>query len=140
MMDVAKLSGTYMRWMIRLGCFPYIIYWIACMAIKSFWNEDLAAQIKETADIPMAIACLFVIVTGFLFMLLWRMIAKNSPESLTTFYNASSGLRMLLALGVITTYYFVFGQEAITPMAIVFMVMYFLQLIVHSAFFTKYLK
>ena len=140
MMNVTQLSAKYFRWMVRTACYSYIIYRLVCMGMRMCGFDELASKVSGLIEVPMEIATVFVFVTGLLFMLLWRLIARTSPESLTTFYNASSGLRMLLALAVITTYYFVCGQEAITPMALVFMAMYFLQLIVHSAFFTKYLK
>lgn len=140
MMDVRTLSARYFRWMLRTACYSYIFYNIITIGLNLIGKDILAYNLYKLIGIPMVISCLFIIVTALLFVLLWKLIAKHSPESITTFFNASSGLRMLLALAVITCYYFVYGQEKITPMALTFIAMYFLQLIVHTTFFTKYLK
>lgn len=140
MMDIKTLSGKYLRWMLRLACYSYIIYKVACVGMRICGYDDLAGTLNALLEAPMIISEIFVILTALLFVMLWRIIARKSPESLTVFYNASSGLRMLLALAVISVYYMICGSEMITPFALTFMVVYFLQLIVHSVFFTKYLK
>lgn len=139
MMDVKELSKKYLGWMLRLAFYTYIISRIVIMSIGAAGYLELHEK-AMSIFIPLVISVLFVALTSLLFAWLWRVIAKNSPESLTTFYNASSGLRMLLALAVLTAYYLIEGQEMMMPMALTFMTMYFLQLIVHSFFFTKYLK
>lgn len=140
-MRVGQLAAKYFRWMVRAACFAFIVYWIVERTLLNLLdNIEVATWMHETLYIPVIISVLFVVVSSLLFALLWKTIARTSPDSLTTFYSASSGLRMLLALAVITAYYFIAGKENILPMALTFMAFYFLQLAIHTTFFTKYLK
>ena len=68
--------------------------------------------------------------------LIWRRVAKNSPNSLPTFYTAVSGFRMLFALFTLFICYILVGRDAMMEYCIIFMVFYFVLLIHHSVYFS----
>lgn len=81
-------------------------------------------------------AC-FTLVAFVTIGLVWRRVAKQSPESLPTFFTAVSGFRMLLALAVMFVYYLVAGRDKMLPFFLVFMVFYLVSLAHHSIFFAR---
>jgi hypothetical protein len=75
-------------------------------------------------------------VVCFTIGLVWRYIAKNSPDNLPTFFTAVSGFRLLLALAVMFVYYLL-NKETMLSFFIVFMVFYVASLAHHSFFFAR---
>lgn len=136
MMNVNRLPAVYFRWMIRLACGVYILYYLANVLAGAMLDIKDGLQL----EMPMVWSCIFVFLTSLIFMVGWKMIKMHAPDSETAFLNAASGFRMLMALATLAVYYAVFGSEFMKPMIIVFMVVYFLQLGLHSLFFFKYLK
>lgn len=136
MMNVDRLPAVYFRWMLRLACGLYILYYLANVIAGSMLDVKEGLQL----DMPMIWSCTFIFFTSLIFLVGWKMIKKHAPDSETAFLNVASGFRMLLALATLGAYYAVYGVESIKPMVIVFMVAYFLQLGLHSLFFFKYLK
>ena len=68
--------------------------------------------------------------------LVWKKVASNNPEGLTTFYTAVSGFRMLIALFTLFICYLIVGREQMLRFCIVFMMFYFVFLVHHSVFFS----
>lgn len=87
--------------------------------------------------VPMIVSCIFSLVVSFSYSFFWRLIATKYPDSLTAFYTASSGLRMLLALVTMFVYYLIAGRSVMLPFVAVFMVCYLVMLIYHTIFFSK---
>ena len=86
---------------------------------------------------PVAVSAVFSIVVESADALVWRKVAKKSPDSLTTFYTAVSGFRMLLALATMLVCYIIVGRDAIMPYILVLLVFYFAMLAHHSIFFSR---
>lgn len=86
---------------------------------------------------PVAVSAVFSIVVESADALVWRRVAKKSPDSLTTFYTAVSGFRMLLALATMLVCYIIVGRDAIMPYILVLLVFYFAMLAHHSIFFSR---
>ena len=86
---------------------------------------------------PVAVSAVFSIVVESADALVWRKVAKTSPDSLTTFYSAVSGFRMLLALATMFVCYLVVGRDAVAPYIVVLLVYYFVLLAHHSIFFSR---
>ena len=63
--------------------------------------------------------------------------AKNSPDSLPTFFTAVSGFRLLLALAVMFIYYLLDNNDTMLKFFIVFMVFYVASLAHHTVFFSR---
>ena len=87
--------------------------------------------------VPAIISSAFTLVIATVIGLVWRRIATQAPDSLTTFFTAVSGFRLLLALLVMFIYYLVYGRDNMLIFFLVFMVFYFASLTHHSVFFAK---
>ena len=81
---------------------------------------------------PITVSSLFSIILS-----IWRYVAKNTPEILTTFYTATSGFRMLSALIVLAVVYAVVGRDMMLPYVVAFIVFYFVMIAHHSLYFAR---
>ena len=125
-MDINKLSISYLRQELYLAIGLFLI---ALLVMRVWFLDDLLT--------PTIIATVFTLVVSAAIGMIWRRIAKSSPESLPTFFTAVSGFRMLLALAVMFIYYLVFGRSAMLLFIVVFLVFYFVSLAHHSIFFAR---
>ena len=125
-MDINKLSVSYLRQELYLSVGLFLI----ALLVMRVWCVDGLLT-------PTIIATVFTLVVSAVIGLVWRRVAKRSPESLPTFFTAVSGFRMLLALAVMFVYYLVFGRSAMLLFFVVFMVFYFVSLAHHSIFFAR---
>ena len=87
--------------------------------------------------VPAIVSVIFTLVVSGTIGLVWRRVAKRSPESLPTFFTAVSGFRMLLALAAMFVYYLACGRSAMLLFFVVFMAFYFVSLAHHSIFFAR---
>ena len=125
-MDINKLSISYLRQELYLAIGLFLI---ALLVMRVWFIDGLLT--------PAIIAMVFTLVVSATIGMVWRRVAKRSPESLPTFFTAVSGFRMLLALAVMFVYYLVFGRSAMLLFFVVFMVFYFVSLAHHSIFFAR---
>lgn len=109
--------------------------YIFILTIGSFIFEKLG--LFSGLMYPVAVSAVFSIVVESADALVWRKVAKTSPDSLTTFYTAVSGFRMLLALATMLVCYIIVGRDAIMPYILVLLVFYFAMLAHHSIFFSR---
>ncbi|MDD7124642.1 MAG: hypothetical protein PUH87_06750 [Bacteroidales bacterium] len=86
---------------------------------------------------PITVSSLFSIILSVSIGLIWRFVAKNTPETLTTFYTATSGFRMLSALIVLAVVYAVVGRDMMLPYVVAFIVFYFVMIAHHSLYFAR---
>ena len=126
MADIDKLCGRYIVWS---------MVYIFILTISSFIFEKLG--LFSGLMYPVAVSAVFSIVVESADALVWRKVAKKSPDSLTTFYTAVSGFRMLLALATMLVCYIIVGRDAIMPYILVLLVFYFAMLAHHSIFFSR---
>ena len=125
-MDINKLSISYLRQELYLAIGLFLL---ALLVMRVWFLDDLLT--------PTIIATVFTLVVSAAIGMIWRRVAKRSPESLPTFFTAVSGFRMLLALAVMFIYYLVFGRSAMLLFVVVFLVFYFVSLAHHSIFFAR---
>ena len=125
-MDINKLSISYLRQELYLAIGLFLI---ALLVMRVWFVDGLLT--------PTIIATVFTLVVSAVIGMVWRRVAKRSPESLPTFFTAVSGFRMLLALAVMFVYYLVFGRSAMLLFIVVFLVFYFVSLAHHSIFFAR---
>ena len=126
MADIDKLCGRHIVWS---------MVYIIILTIGSFIFEKLG--LFSGLMYPVAVSAVFSIVVESADALVWRKVAKKSPDSLTTFYTAVSGFRMLLALATMLVCYIIVGRDAIMPYILVLLVFYFAMLAHHSIFFSR---
>ena len=126
MADIDKLCGRYIVWS---------MVYIFILTIGSFIFEKLG--LFSGLMYPMAVSAVFSIVVESADALVWRKVAKKLPDSLTTFYTAVSGFRMLLALATMFVCYIIVGRDAVAPYIVVMLVYYFVLLAHHSIFFSR---
>ena len=126
MADIDKRCGRYIVWS---------MVYIFILTIGSFIFEKLG--LFSGLMYPVAVSAVFSIVVESADALVWRKVAKKSPDSLTTFYTAVSGFRMLLALATMFVCYIIVGRDAVAPYIVVMLVYYFVLLAHHSIFFSR---
>ena len=126
MADIDKLCGRYIVWS---------MVYIFILTIGCFIFEKLG--LFSGLMYPVAVSAVFSIVVESADTLVWRKVAKTSPDSLTTFYTAVSGFRMLLALATMFVCYIIVGRDAVAPYIVVMLVFYFAMLAHHSIFFSR---
>lgn len=115
----------------------YVAQWISISLIL-YVVAYFGAQTLGYADVvekPLYLSIAFTVVTSGLVAAIWRWVAENNAEMLTTFYSSTNAFRMLLALFTLTICYFVVGQEEITPYVIVFFVFYLFNIGHHAIYF-----
>lgn len=125
-MDVDKISKRYARQALFLTA---ALFLIALLVMRVWYVDEMLT--------PVIVSVVFTLVVSGAVAVIWRRIAKRSPESLPTFYTAVSGFRLLLALAVMFVYYLVNGSDAMLVFFLVFMVFYLVSLAHHSVFFAK---
>ena len=126
MADIDRLCSKYIVWSM-----VYIVVLTAgCFLVEKF-------GLFSGLMYPVAVSAVFSIVVESADALVWRKVAKKSPDSLTTFYTAVSGFRMLLALATMFVCYIIVGRDAVAPYIVVMLVYYFVLLAHHSIFFSR---
>ena len=121
---IRKMSLNY----IRQGLYVSAALFMLTLLVMQVWFLDLLA--------PAIVSVAFTLVVCFTIGLVWRYIAKNSPDNLPTFFTAVSGFRLLLALAVMFVYYLL-NKETMLSFFLVFMVFYVASLAHHSFFFAR---
>ena len=121
---IRKMSLNY----IQQGLYVSAALFMLTLLVMQVWFLDLLA--------PAIVSVAFTLVVCFTIGLVWRYIAKNSPDNLPTFFTAVSGFRLLLALAVMFVYYLL-NKETMLSFFIVFMVFYVASLAHHSFFFAR---
>lgn len=86
---------------------------------------------------PLIVSVVFSLIIECADAVIWARIARNSQDSLPTFFSAVSGFRMLLALGTMFVYWLAAGREAMLVFFLVFAVFYLFLLGHHSLFFAR---
>lgn len=123
--NIDKLSKNYMR----QGLYLTVALSLLTLLVMRVWFLDLLTSVLVSAA--------FTLVVCGAIGLIWRYVAKHSPDSLPTFFTAVSGFRLLLALAVMFVYYLADGQNSMLRFFLVFMVFYFASLAHHTIFFAR---
>jgi len=121
---IRKMSLNY----IRQGLYVSAALFMLTLLVMQVWFLDLLT--------PAIVSVAFTLLVCFTIGLVWRYIAKNSPDSLPTFFTAVSGFRLLLALAVMFVYYLL-NKETMLSFFLVFMVFYVASLAHHTIFFAR---
>ncbi|MBP3757253.1 MAG: hypothetical protein J6I61_08235 [Prevotella sp.] len=124
--NIDKLSWKYMQQQLWL----LVVMFSIGLIINRVWLVDVFLW-------PLIVSAAFTLVVSCASCLVWRRVAKHSPDSLPTFYTASSGFRMLLGLAVMFIYYLIAGRAAMLVFVLVFMAFYLVSLVHHSVFFAR---
>lgn len=93
--------------------------------------------LHASIDAPLLVSSLFFIIIEVAEITVWRKIVKGNAESLTTFFTAVSGFRMLLSLFTLFICYLSVGRDAMLPYCLVFILYYFTFLAHHTIFFSR---
>lgn len=123
--NIDKLSKNYMR----QGLYLTVALSLLTLLVMRVWFLDLLTVVLVSAA--------FTLVVCGAIGLIWRYVAKHSPDSLPTFFTAVSGFRLLLALAVMFVYYLADSQNSMLRFFLVFMVFYFASLAHHTIFFAR---
>ncbi len=86
-------------------------------------------------------SALFSLVTMFLYGIAWKYVARNYANSLSLFYLAGSGLRMIVAgMAVLIVYFLVPDYGVFRDFALIFVAFYIVMLGYDAYFFARYEK
>lgn len=127
--DIARLSWRYLRQRVALT---------VVLANGGLLLAGICGIAGMT--VPIFIGAVYSLVTDIALSVIWRRVAECSPESLTTFYTAVSGFRMLIALATMFVYYLATGRQDMFTFIMVFMTFYVVQLVHHTIFFARVSK
>ncbi|MBO4485788.1 MAG: hypothetical protein J5734_01480 [Prevotella sp.] len=125
-MDIDKLSKRYIKQELYL---TVALFLITLLVMRVWYLNELL--------VPAIVSAAFSLVVATALALIWRRVAKRSPQSLPTFFTAASAFRMLMALAVMFVYYLVNGRDAMLVFFLVFMAFYIASLVHHSFFFAR---
>ena len=105
----------------------------ACYVTMLIADAIVRATVISSSSVSAAFFFIFVVTEG----LVWRKVAKSHPDSLPTFFTATSGFRLLLSLAVMLGYYIACGRESMLTFFLVFAVFYVVLLLHHTIFFAR---
>lgn len=126
MADINKLTWHYRKGSILLITSLILIAFI----VMNVWLLDRILT-------PLIVSVIFSVLVENIDILIWKRVARRSPESLPTFFMGVSGFRMLLGVIVIFIYYLVADQETMLSFFVVFVIFYVTLLIHHTLFFVR---
>ena len=122
---IRKRSINYMR----QGLYISAALFLLTLLVMQVWFLDLLT--------PAIVSVVFTLLVCITIGLVWGYVAKNSPDSLPTFFTAVSGFRLLLALAVMFVYYLLDSNDTMLSFFLVFMVFYVASLAHHTVFFAR---
>ena len=122
---IRKMSINYMR----QGLYISAALFLLTLLVMQVWFLDLLT--------PAIVSVSFTLLVCITIGVVWTYVAKNSPDSLPTFFTAVSGFRLLLALAVMFVYYLLDSNDTMLRFFIVFMVFYVASLAHHTVFFAR---
>ncbi|NPD81560.1 hypothetical protein HPS57_06190 [Prevotella sp. PINT] len=126
-MDKKDVEKAFKRYIAQL----FGIVAALCLLAGTLMSLEVVGDIM----MPLTVSCIFMLAVGIVISFVWKKVAMSSPDSLTTFFTAVSGFRMLLALMTLLGCYIAVGRDNMDKYVIVFMVFYFASLAHHSMFF-----
>lgn len=106
---------------------------IACYVTTLIADSAVSMTAISSSSVSAAFFFIFVVTEG----LVWRKVAKSHPDSLPTFFTATSGFRLLLSLAVMLGYYIACGRESMLTFFLVFAAFYVVLLLHHTIFFAR---
>ena len=86
---------------------------------------------------PLIISVVFSLTVENVGIMIWKGMAKRSPESLPIFFMGVSGFRMLLGIVVMFIYYLVADSRTMLVFFCVFAAFYVTLLVHHTTFFAR---
>ena len=122
---IRKMSINYMR----QGLYISAALFLLTLLVMQVWFLDLLT--------PAIVSVSFTLLVCITIGVVWNYVAKNSPDSLPTFFTAVSGFRLLLALAVMFVYYLLDSNDTMLRFFMVFMVFYVASLAHHTVFFAR---
>ena len=126
MRNIDKKCKSYLGWSVFI---------IALISIIAYLLEVM--EMVDGLSVPIVVSAVFSLVVEMADVLVWRRLAMRSPETLTTFYTAVSGFRMLLALATMFVYYLFAGRAGTMTFVVVFLCFYLVLLAHHAIFFSR---
>ena len=93
MLDNKMISKLTKRYSIQTLLAVAVISLVVIL-IKTFAHVD-------TLVYPLVVSVVFTLVIEFADVIIWKFLAKNSVDTLPTFFSAVSGFRMLLAIATL---------------------------------------
>ncbi len=126
MLDIERISKRFIKQEISLVVATCLVAFL----VMRIGNLDEMLT-------PVIVSVVYSLVVGIAVGLVWKRVATRNTESLSTFYTALSGGRLLLALATMFIYYLVCGRDAMLVFFLVFMAFYLVTLVHQSVFFAK---
>ena len=128
MLDNKMISKLTKRYSIQT------LFAVAVMSLVVILSKTFAHV--DTLVYPLVVSVVFTLVIEFADVIIWKFLAKNSVDTLPTFFSAVSGFRMLLAIATLIGCYIAVGRDAMLEYCLVFLVFYLWVIVHHSVFFS----
>lgn len=125
-MSIERLAYRYILACAAISALLFLAMW-AVSAFRPEWRVMAPAIVGGS----------FTFTVAVVFAFLWKWMATKHQDSLTAFYTATSGFRMLLALATLFVCYLFVGRDAMASYVLVFMVFYLVQTGFHSIYFAR---
>ena len=125
-MDIDKLVWRYRK---QSTLLIVALSLIAFIVMKVWYLNEILT--------PLIISVVFSLTVENVGIMIWKGMAKRSPESLPTFFMGVSGFRMLLGIVVMFIYYLVADSRTMLVFFCVFAAFYVTLLVHHTTFFAR---
>lgn len=111
-----------------------------CIVAGLFLMGLLAENIAQydTLLTPLIVCSIYGLVLETVEGTVWGIVARRSPDSLTTFFMGVSGCRVLTALLMMVIYYLIAGRSAMLVFILTFAVFYIAIVSHHVLFFSRH--
>ena len=125
-MDIDKQVWCYRK---QSTLLIVVLSLIAFIVMKVWYLNEILT--------PLIISVVFSLTVENVGIMIWKGMAKRSPESLPTFFMGVSGFRMLLGIVVMFIYYLVADSRTMLVFFCVFAAFYVTLLVHHTTFFAR---
>lgn len=126
---MTKIDSAAMRYVCQC-ILLMLIASVICFTTDATWHFG-------GMKMAVAISVSYGIIIETIDAIIWRKVATHAADSLPTFFMAVSMFRMLIAIGVMMTYYLVTKPDSSMTFFVVFLVFCLIMIAHHALFFIK---
>lgn len=123
--NIERRAATFLRQGVMLSAGLFLLG-LLIVQVGYFWQLQM----------PLIVSAVYLLVIEMAAGLVWKRVASKSLDSMPTFLMGLSGVRFLLAIGVLFFYWLLSGGEKMLTFICVFAVFYFAMLLHHIFFFS----
>lgn len=117
--------------------FKYNIWLVAALTLLC--SAAISINLFDNSIVnALAISALYTVLINFVYVSVWRKIAKSSPNVMAKFYLGASAFRLITAALVVVVYCLICrDKNSIRNFSLLFMAFYVVMLVFDSIFFAR---